>query len=340
MKVSICITVFNEEKSVGRLLGSLLVQTKKPDEIIIVDGGSTDKTLKIIRDFQKTNKSIKLHIQKCKRAKGRNVGVGLAKNNIIAITDADCIADRDWLSEITKPFINKKVEVVAGFYKMICKNPMQKAFSVFLGVYPSNFDESFLPSTRSIAFRKEIWDRAGGFPESDENSAEDTEFNIDLLKLGARYVRAREALVEWKMPKSLKNFLGKIYDYAKWDAKKGEWIHPQRGKISHNTKALSIFLRYLVGALLLVCSMFNFMRLPRPSTSSGLAMTNLIHGGNLPILILLLVLFPLYIFWAFRKTYTLTNDFRAGLWGIAVQFASDFAVMAGFAMGTFIQHTK
>ena len=116
MKTSICITIFNEEESIGGLLESLLAQTKKPDEIVIVDGGSTDETVKTIRNFQKKNRVIKLHVQKCKRARGRNLGVGLAKNNIIAITDADCVADKDWLGKIIAPFKNKKIDV-AGFVK-------------------------------------------------------------------------------------------------------------------------------------------------------------------------------------------------------------------------------
>jgi hypothetical protein len=41
----------------------------------------------------------------------------------------------------------------------------------------------------------------------------------------------------------------------------------------------------------------------------------------------------LYIFWAFRKVYLLTQDLEAGLWGIIIQFSSDFAVMAGFLVG-------
>jgi glycosyltransferase involved in cell wall biosynthesis len=311
MKISVCITVFNEEESIGKLLESLLAQTKKPDEIVIVDGGSTDKTVKIIRKFQKKNRVIKLRVQKCKRARGRNLGVGLAKNNIIAITDADCVADKDWLGKIVAPFKNKKTNVVAGFYKMICETSMQKAFSVFLGVYPQNFNENFLPSTRSMAFRKEICKKAGGFSESRENSAEDTNFNITLLKLGAKYARAKDALVNWKMPKSLQNFLRKIFDYAKWDAKKGEWIHPQKGKASHNIKICLIFLRYLAGLTVLILSL------------------------KFPVLLALLsLLVLLYIFWSFRKTYTLTNDFQAGLWGIVIQFTSDLAVMAGFIDGT------
>ena len=48
MGISVCITVKDEEKTVGDLLSSLLDQTLKPDEIVVVDGGSIDKTFDIL----------------------------------------------------------------------------------------------------------------------------------------------------------------------------------------------------------------------------------------------------------------------------------------------------
>ena len=63
MNVSICLTLKNEEGSIADLLNSLLNQSKKPDEIIIVDGGSEDTTLDLIRHYQKKDKRIKLLIE-------------------------------------------------------------------------------------------------------------------------------------------------------------------------------------------------------------------------------------------------------------------------------------
>ena len=80
MNISLCITTFNEEGSIGSLLNSLLSQTRKPDEILIVDGGSTDKTIEVINHYQKRFGKIKLLKEKCTRAKGRNLGVEIAKD--------------------------------------------------------------------------------------------------------------------------------------------------------------------------------------------------------------------------------------------------------------------
>src|SRR3972149_5975409 len=158
MKVSVCITVLNEEGSMGELIQSLLSQTKKPDEIFIVDAGSIDKTVEIIRHFQKKDKRIKLLVEKGSTAHGRNMATELAKYTIIASIDAGCVAKRDWLKKLTEPFKYKEVDLVAGFYEMQAKNPMQEVMNVFHGITPQMYDPTtFLPSARSVAFRKSVW---------------------------------------------------------------------------------------------------------------------------------------------------------------------------------------
>lgn len=311
MKITVCITVYNEEGTIASLLDSLLAQTKKPEEIVIVDGGSSDKTVEIIRHYQKKDGRIRLLVQKCSIAQGRNLAVELAKNDIIAMTDAGCIARKDWLKEITGPFEHPEVDVVAGFYKMVGDSPFQKAASVFLGVLPSKFDINFLPSTRSTAFRKDIWELVGGFPESSVKTAEDTGFNFKLIKLGARLARVKSALVEWGMPASLGEFASKIYEYASGDAKSKIWWFPKKGLSSHNIKALSIFARYILGIGLVILT----FRTPLfPIAWLGMA---------------------IYIFWAFRKVYVEFKNWKVGLWGIILQFVSDFEVMRGFLTGIF-----
>ncbi|KKQ91720.1 MAG: hypothetical protein UT58_C0004G0038 [Microgenomates group bacterium GW2011_GWC1_39_7b] len=310
MNISICITTLNEEDSIGRLLDSLLAQPKKPDQIIIVDGGSEDKTVEIIRHYQKREGRIKLLVEKCSRARGRNLGVEIAKSEIILMTDAGCVASPYWIKNIISPFDNAGVDVVAGFYRMTGSHPVKKAMSVFLGTRPKDFDVSFLPSTRSIAFTKKIWEKVGGFPEGAERTAEDTVFNYKLIKNGAKISRMKNAIVEWGMPGSIKDFRSKIYEYAKGDAKSKIWIFPGKGFASHNIKALFVLFRYLAGFSLLVLS-FEFPYL----------------------LAYLLFFFFLYLIYAFRKIYLEFRDYRVAVWGPILQIVSDLGVMGGFVSG-------
>lgn len=275
MKVSVCVTIFNEkEKTVTKLLDALNSQTLKPDEIIIINA----------KDYNN-----------CSRSKGRNIAIKKANNKIIAITDAGALPRKDWLEKITLRLRSgqAKFDVVAGGYKMIARNSFEKAEAVFLGVSIQDMNDDFIaklnlmPSARSMAFTKSIWKKAGGFPEKMGDTAEDTLFNINLIKAGARFKVAKNAIVDWQMPETLSEFTNKIYSYAKGDAESGIWWHPVKKLKTHNIKILTIFLRYIL---------FVFY----------------------PYLVII------YLIYAFYK---------AGWWGILLQFVSDFGCIIGFSHG-------
>ncbi len=276
LKASVCITTFNEPKeTVNKLLNALNSQTLKPDEIIIIDG----------KDYNN-----------CSRSEGRNIAIKKAKNEIIAITDAGCIPHKDWLQKLTDPFKNENVDVVSGFYKMVARNDFEKAESVFLGVSEKNIDSDFLPSARSMAFTKTIWKKAGGFPENLNDTAEDTIFNLNLLKAGAKFVVAKNAVVDWYMPENIFLFMKKVKNYAKGDAQSGIWWHPVKKWQTHNIKVLTIFVRYMLLVFVFVNLGYGYL------------------GGIVGI----------YMLYAYRK---------AKLWGVALQIVSDFACMTGFLSG-------
>lgn len=274
-RISVCITIFNEpQESVNKLLNALNNQTLKLNEIIIVDA----------KDYSN-----------CSRSEGRNIAIKKAKNEIIAITDAGCTPHKDWLEKITAPFKNTDTDVVAGAYKMVTKNNFENAESIFLGVSRQDINANFMPSARSIAFTKSIWKKAGGFPENLKDTAEDTIFNLNLLKVGAKFVVAKNSVVDWYMPNSIHGFVKKIYRYAKGDAQSGIWWHPVKKWQTHNLKVLSIFARYVLGLWLLFLS------------------------KNIFLLYLLC-----YMFYGYKK---------AKWWGIILQFTSDFACIIGFSHG-------
>ncbi len=313
MKVSICITVKNEEKTIIRLLESLIYQTKKPDEIIIVDGGSQDKTVQIIEHYQKKYKNILLLKEKCGIAKGRNLAIEVSKNNIIAQIDAGCIAKKNWLEKIIKPLRHNSVGVSAGFYIMTDSSDLQKAQNLFMGVHPKKYDsENYLPSARSVAFKKEVWEEVGGYDERLQKGGEDTKFFISCVKNKIRIVRVGEAKVIWEETKnmSIKDFYRKIFGYAKGDAETKIWKYPIPNIMSHNIKIIFVYLRYILGFILVIFSCIN------P-----------------PLVLLLLVIIVLYFSWSIWKFRDIIGLWGIRLWIPIVQIVSDIAVMHGFASG-------
>lgn len=319
MKISICITILNEEKHISNLLISLLHQTINFHEIIIVDGGSKDKTIDVIKHFVKKNKKIKLFIEPGTIAKCRNISIELASGDIIVTTDSGCMARKDWLEKITYHFKHEKVGLVAGFYDMPYVNPFQEAMRVYLGILPQKFDQNFLPSAHSSAFRKSVWEEVGGFNENLERGGEDSEFFYKCVKNNVKIVREKSARVEWSEIRefNLNTFLKKVVVYSKGDGQAKIWWNPAKQFSSHNIKISSIYLRYLIFLILLIFSIIK------------------------PYLYIYLVfLLVFYFLYPILKWNYLIKSIKAKLYLPIIQVLTDFTTMYGFIAGTISTRTR
>jgi len=116
MKISLYIPTFNSENTIKRCLQSVLNQKLKPDEILIIDNNSTDNTIKLVSDIKTKSKIPIIIIFQKKKGLGnaRNLGVKNSKYNYIASVDSDCVANKNWLKELTKEFNNPNVAGVCG----------------------------------------------------------------------------------------------------------------------------------------------------------------------------------------------------------------------------------
>ena len=98
-RVSLIITVRNEESALPALLNSLQEQERRPDEIVIADGGSTDETIPLLRAFASEHQHvIILELPGLNIAQGRNAAIQAATGDIIAVTDAGVSLPACWLA--------------------------------------------------------------------------------------------------------------------------------------------------------------------------------------------------------------------------------------------------
>src|SRR3989344_5709680 len=255
MKISFVATVLNEEVTIKAFLISLLNQSEKPDEIIIVDGGSSDRTVAEIKNhpFGKLRAKIKSPIilkiieKRGNRAVGRNEGIKKATGDIILISDAGCTLDKNWVKKITEPFFDPKVDVIAGYYDAKPKTIFQKCLVPYVLVMPDRVGSaSFLPASRSMAFRKSIWKKLGGFPEEFSHN-EDYVFANRLKTNKAKIVFQKEAIVDWIPRKNIKEAFIMFFRFALGDAEAG---------IFRQT-VFFVFIRYILGIYLLMLSLIE-----------------------------------------------------------------------------------
>ncbi len=244
-KVSVICTVLNEGQSIKTLLDSLAAQTRPPDEVILVDGGSTDETLPILKAERRLPLLI-IEAPGANISRGRNLAITAASGPIIASTDAGVRLDGQWLERLMAPFERDPVPtVVSGFF---VPDP-QSAFEVAMGatVLPVVLDiepEKFLPSSRSVAFLKSAWEAVGGYPEW-LDFCEDLIFDFRLRDKYGSFLFEPEAVAFFRPRSSLTGFFKQYYRYARGDGKAD--LYRLRHAIRYGTYLIALPLLLLGG---------------------------------------------------------------------------------------------
>lgn len=188
MKVSVVVPVYNEEKYIKNCLDSLLRQTEKPDEIIVIDNNCTDKTIEIVKKY----KGIKIIKEKKQgMIPTRNAGFNVSKFEIIAKCDADTILPPDWIKNIKNSFsrdpsiIGISMPIQFSDLPVIARSLTLFYIYIFIprlmiGVYP------FLGPSYSI--KKIIWDKVKNEICIDEKIVhEDIDLCLHVKKYGKIY---------------------------------------------------------------------------------------------------------------------------------------------------------
>ena len=297
MKISLITTVLNEENAIGFFLESVSKQTVSPDELIIVDAGSKDATVSSMKRIK-----TRVIVKKGNRSAGRNIAIKNSSGDIIAVSDAGCILDKNWLKNITKPFENKDVDVVAGFYKPRTGSIFEECLATYTCVMPDKVDpKNFLPSSRSVAFRREAFKKVRGYPEN-LNTCEDLVFDKKLKKAGFKFQFAKKAIVYWPQRKNIFQATKQFLNYAIGDGQ-ALYIRPQTPLL---------FARYFFGLILVI---FYF------TTKSAL------------LLSIIYYLLSIYLIWSVWKNYKYVKHPKAFIYLPALQITSDMAVICGMTLG-------
>lgn len=199
--VSLVIPVRDEAEGIAALLRSVEQQVRHPDEVLIVDGGSSDGTASTVRRLIEGDARYRLiEAGPATPGRGRNVGIEAASHEWIALTDAGIELDPHWLDRLVR-FVEHDdgVDVVYGMYGAAQGSFFERCADL---AYVSPLSHSPLGPVRdrsvaSTLLRKDKWRAAGGFP--DLRAAEDRLFMDKLDAIGCRVVTSPEARVTWQL---------------------------------------------------------------------------------------------------------------------------------------------
>jgi glycosyltransferase involved in cell wall biosynthesis len=223
MKVSLIATVLNAGDHIDAFLASVRSQTRRPDEVIVVDGGSTDGTAQRLRGVDGVTV---IDEPGANIARGRNVALAAAAHDVIAVADADCAYGPGWLAALLEP-LEAGADVSMGWTEPAIDSFLDACVSS-LG-FPLSAAEvdptTFMPSARSVAFRREAIDAVGGYPEW-LAIGEDMWVNHRWRERSFDMRMAPEAVASWHPRSSLGDIWRQYLRYARGDGQAG--MFPER----------------------------------------------------------------------------------------------------------------
>jgi len=225
--VALVTTVFNESQNIQAFLESYYKQSLRAQEFIIVDGGSTDGTVAKIQAAARLDPELKIRLivdDRCNRkyttgpiAKGRNTAISHCTKEWVVVTDAGCELASDWLAVMYAGIQRDDCDVISGWYEPLQGNGFQALYAASTLLKVEQVDpDTFLPSSRNIAFKKVCWEQVGGYPEK-TFTAEDTLFDLLLKQAGFKLSFMPESVVFWDCPRSLGEAWNKQVRYGEGD---------------------------------------------------------------------------------------------------------------------------
>ncbi len=173
--ISVIIPVYNKDQYIIETVQSVLEQSYRNFELVIIDDGSTDRTHELINSI--SDFRIKYHHQKNQGVSAaRNKGISLAIGQLLALLDGDDLWEPDYLErivELTNTFPNESVFSTAYSFKEESKAIVKAKYSIkktqnWSGIIDDYFKSSLrdpLLTSSSIVLRHQVFDVVGGFPE-------------------------------------------------------------------------------------------------------------------------------------------------------------------------------
>ncbi|KYH40313.1 MAG: glycosyl transferase [Candidatus Bathyarchaeota archaeon B63] len=220
--ISVIVPAHNEEDIIERNVRCLLESDYPRKEIIVVDDGSTDRTYQILRRYSRRGMIKLIRREKASGMKARavNLGLRLARGEIILIVDADTLLEVRSISNMVKRFADGRVGAVAGnvrvrnqrnlltrlqAYEYIMAMEMGRRYQALLGlllIIPGAFG----------AVRREIMRRVGEYDI--DTMTEDFDLTVKIHKLRRREKFAQDAVAWTVVPETLRGLIGQR---TRWD---------------------------------------------------------------------------------------------------------------------------
>jgi N-acetylglucosaminyl-diphospho-decaprenol L-rhamnosyltransferase len=313
-RISLITTVRNEQATIADLIASIGAQSRAPDEWVVVDGGSTDRTMEMLARVP----GCRVVYDPGNIAHGRNVAIAQTTGACVVATDAGCRPRPDFVEKITAPLQRGVADLAAGRTRPRIRNPLEAAQWAVMDQFAVDWAWWRRPalSARALAFRPEVWrDRA--YPEILDHG-EDAWLIEEWRRRGWRLAVVPDAEVEWYLPATWRAFVGQGFRYMRADgqARMGKRRHAMRTAfygLLGATTALGPLVPTAIWGLYLAATSIRF-----PLATSGRSLAfRLRTAAWMPALLLSMDLAKLAGYWTGRLERRRRQALRSLAWSTA-----------------------
>jgi glycosyltransferase involved in cell wall biosynthesis len=202
--VSAIVPVYNDASGIRLSLERLLSQSyaREAYEIIVVDNGSTDDTIEVVRRLEASNRGmVKLVVEDQVRGSyaARNRGIRAARGEILAFTDADCVPAQDWMEAGVKALQASGAASGGGRVEFTYKADRPNVFEYFDSArkldQKAYVEKAGFAVTANLFARRVLFDRHGFF-RPNLVSGGDYEFGRRVTGQGEKLVYIHDAMVQ------------------------------------------------------------------------------------------------------------------------------------------------
>jgi len=229
--VSVIIAAYNEEKVIVRTVESILNNGYEDLEIIVVDDGSQDATLEVLRQsFGKDPKVRILTQPNGGKSSALNNAIAHAGRDILVALDADTIFRRNTIEKLVRHFGDPSVGAVSGNARVGNRKRWITRFQSIEYIYGFNLDRRALDLLNAItvvpgaagAWRKELILKLGGF--GNDTLAEDADLTLQIRREGFQIRYDEEAVAFTEAPEDMRGLAKQRFRWA-FGTLQAAWKH-------------------------------------------------------------------------------------------------------------------
>lgn len=244
-KVALYIPCFNSEKTIGLCLDAVFKQSYPLQEVVVVDDGSTDKTVALAKKFPVR---VLMHTNNLGLAFARNSAIKSIDTEYIASLDSDCNPDKDWLSNLLKHFVSKEIAGCGGKLLEYYQDDVCDLWrSIHMRQYWNDKERcpSFLFGSNCV-FSKHALEKVGFYDDSFKSNYEDVDISYRLKKAGYSLIYEPQAIAYHLKKDNLRTILNNFWNWnSTFYQKKGFYssINSFSSKIKDNIGLANRFLK-------------------------------------------------------------------------------------------------